>query len=544
MAWRIRAVYGHHGRDQRIHRRHLWALAGLLISGISTPPAPALAAPLPEGWITQDIGSTDPAGSTEVDDKGVWTIRGSGSDIEGSSDNFHFAYQKVKGDATITAHFLSMEPGDPTWTKMGPMIRSSDADDAQNFLIKMTSAVGVRIQGRNSQYPNTFSTFPPALSLSRPQPVWLRLQRVGQQVSGFYSMDGKIWTSGGPALVLDALEEEALVGLANTSHQQGTLAVGLFDNVSIEPGASLVSGIRSCSSSTGVTLSWSALKGAESYVIYRGPAGETDTTKFVKVNDQVVTGTSFSDNSPDLVKNRKYTYAVVPVVGGTERGWGTIAAGQMVPLAPPGFTITSIDEDPDGVIDYDGGCTPPLGAFYDATTETIIVRGSGAEGFGDTIDQLNFTHTEVEGDFQVTVKALTRPVRQGSSTKAGLMIREGLAPGARRANLVLAASQNGLTFEWRDTADGSSDQAENPLITAVDLVPPVWIRMTRKGDQITAEYSLDGTTWKGGDDPQNQITLKGLAAKLNVGLAITSKNLTLGRQITEAVFQNLEIKKQ
>jgi regulation of enolase protein 1 (concanavalin A-like superfamily) len=253
-----------------------------------------------------------------------------------------------------------------------------------------------------------------------------------------------------------------------------------------------------------------------------------------------VTGTSYTDAAPDLVQNQRYTYAVVPVVGGSERGWATIAAGRLVPTAPPGFTITSIDEDPEGIIDYDGGCTPPLGAFYDATTGTIIVRGSGADGFGDTSDQLNFTHTEVEGDFQITVRALTRPVRQGSSTKAGLMIREGLEPGARRANLVLAASQAGLTFEWRDTVDGSADLGD-PLIEAADLVPPLWIRLTRRGDEITAEYSLDGTTWNGGEE--NKVTLEDLAAKVNAGLAISSKTLSPGRQITEATFQNLTITK-
>jgi regulation of enolase protein 1 (concanavalin A-like superfamily) len=528
------------GKGRNGHHRSLWALTGLLLLAGSL--APSFAATPKAPWETTDIGSTDPAGLSD-EENGVWTIKGAGADIEGSSDNFHFAYQRVKGDATITAHFVSMEPGDPTWTKIGPMIRASDAEDAQHYFIKMTSAVGVRMQGRNDAYPSTFSLAPPALSLTKPQPVWLRLQRIGQEVSGFYSHDGKIWSSGGPSLVLGGLGEEALVGLAVTSHQQGTLATGVFDNVSIEAGGSLVSGIKGCVAANGVALSWSALKGAEGYHIYRGPAGETDTSKFVKVNDQAVTGTSFSDTSPSLVKNVKYTYAVVPVVGGQERGWGTIEASQAAPLPPPGFTVTSVDEDPNGEIDYDGGCTPPLGAFYEPATDTVIVRGSGGAGLGGEADQFNFTHTEVEGNFQISVKALNRPLRQGSSTRAGLMIREGLAPGARAAELVLAASQAGLIFQWRDTVDGAIDRAESPLVAPADLIPPIWIRLTRTADKIAAEYSFDGTTWKGGDNPANTTTLSGLAAKVNAGLAITSGNLALGRQITEATFQNLKVTK-
>jgi hypothetical protein len=151
----------------------------------------------------------------------------------------------------------------------------------------------------------------------------------------------------------------------------------------------------------------------------------------------------------------------------------------------------------------------------------------------------------VTGNFQVSVKALTRPIRTSANAKAGLMIREGLTTGAREADLVLTASQNGLVFEWRDTANAAGTQAANPLIDPVDLVPPIWIRLTLKGDNITAEYSLDGTTWKGGSDPQNQTTIKGLAAQVNVGLAITSsQGPGSGRDFTQAAFQNLTITPQ
>jgi regulation of enolase protein 1 (concanavalin A-like superfamily) len=140
------------------------------------------------------------------------------------------------------------------------------------------------------------------------------------------------------------------------------------------------------------------------------------------------------------------------------------------------------------------------------------------------------------------VKALTLPLRTSPNARAGLMIREGLAAGAREADLVLFASQHGVVFEWRDTTDAAGTQADNPLIAPEKLVPPVWLRMTRKGDTITAEYSTDGTTWQGGTDPNNQVTIKGLAAKVNVGLAITANNTPdSGRAITQAAFQNLAI---
>lgn len=526
-------------------RHYGWMLAGslaLVASGIR----PAHAALLP-GWVDEDIGGPGATGSASVDASGVWTIMGSGSDIEGSSDHFNFVYQKVTGDATIISHFVSMVPGDDTWTKVGPMIRVDNSDGAQNVTLNMTTAVGVRIQGRDDAFDNTQDNIPPVLSLSQPAPVWLALERIGKNVAGFYSLDGKIWNWGGGTLTLSQLQDTALIGLAVTAHQDGTLATGVFDNVSIQPGAQLVYGLSSCPAGSGVSLTWQALPGADSYNVYRAPAGTADLSQYVKVSAQTVTGTSFTDTTPGLVNNQQYTYLVSPVTKGVEGGRAAIQAAPFVPLAPTGFTVTSINEDPNKALDFMGGCIPPTGAFFDATTNTVILRGAGGDGdtvgIGGTADAFNFTNQEVTGNFQVSVEALTRPVRTDSNAKAGLMIREGLAGGAREADLVLTGSQHGLVFEWRDTTDAAGTQADNPLIDPADLVPPVWIRLTRAGDKITAEYSLDGSTWKGASDPQNTVTLTGLAAKVNVGLAITSNQTPdSGRALTQATFKDLTIK--
>jgi regulation of enolase protein 1 (concanavalin A-like superfamily) len=515
---------------------------------------PVHAAPpskVPAGWAAVDIGYDDPAGSTIVDEaKNLWTIEGSGGDIEGTADQFHFAYEKVTGDATITAHFVSMIPANYPWTKVGPMIRVDDTDGAQNVTLNMTSGVGVRIQGRDDLFPTTHDNIPPVLSLSQPQPTWLRLERVGKDVSGFYSQDGNIWYWGGGTLTMSDLKDEALIGLAVTAHQSGELATAVFDNVSVTKGPALVYGLKACLGDKAVLLSWLPLPGATSYNVYRAPAGETDLSKFTRVSADNLTGTSYTDVTSDLVNNQKYTYLVSPVSKDAngqpvEGGRAAIQTSTYNLQAPNGYAITDINEDPDKALDFQGGCIPPLGAFYEPNSDTTIVRGAGEGGLGGTADQFNFTHTEFTGNFQVTVKALTRPVRTSPNSKAGLMIREGLTPGARRADLVLTGSENGLVFEWRDTADGDAAQADNPLISAQELNPPVWIRLTRIGDKITAEYSNDGTTWVGGSDPANATTLQGLAPTVSVGLAITSARAPdSGRAFTEAAFQGLSIVKQ
>jgi hypothetical protein len=135
------------------YRHPLWMLSGVL--ALTASAMRPVQAALPSGWTDADIGSPGAAGSATVDSNGVWTIMGSGGDIEGTSDSFNFAYQKVTGDATVTAHFLSMVPGDGTWTKVGPMIRVDDTDGAQNVTMDITTAVGVRIQGRDDAFANT-----------------------------------------------------------------------------------------------------------------------------------------------------------------------------------------------------------------------------------------------------------------------------------------------------------------------------------------------------------------------------------------------------
>ena len=62
---------------------------------------------LPTGWSSGDIGSTGVAGSAAVS-SGTWTIDGSGANISGSSDEFHFAYQQISGDVNVRVRLVSL----------------------------------------------------------------------------------------------------------------------------------------------------------------------------------------------------------------------------------------------------------------------------------------------------------------------------------------------------------------------------------------------------------------------------------------------------
>ena len=79
---------------------------GALLVGIvclliaSSHVASAQTSALPAGWADSDIGNPLVAGSAQST-SGTMTVRGAGADIGGSSDQFHFAYQAISGDADI-----------------------------------------------------------------------------------------------------------------------------------------------------------------------------------------------------------------------------------------------------------------------------------------------------------------------------------------------------------------------------------------------------------------------------------------------------------
>src|SRR5207248_311925 len=61
-------------------------------------------------WTDADIGTPAIAGSASYDSMtDTYTVSGSGNDIWNNADEFHFVYQQLIGDGTITAEVLSQD---------------------------------------------------------------------------------------------------------------------------------------------------------------------------------------------------------------------------------------------------------------------------------------------------------------------------------------------------------------------------------------------------------------------------------------------------
>jgi regulation of enolase protein 1 (concanavalin A-like superfamily) len=502
---------------------------------------PSTAAPPASPWMTQDIGTPCPPGSTDVDANGIWTLQGGGEDIWGQSDQFHFAYQRIRGDASITARFLTQEGDDGDFSKVGLMVRENETPGSPNLDYAMTPGQGLWAQERSRQDAATANLLLVGPS-NRPETnLWLRLQRAGNEIAGFYSRDGSVWAQASfSPRSLPMLSEEALLGLAVSSHVAGSLLTAKFDQVSLEPGMIMPYGLQTCGGNRAVLLQWRPLKTAVAYNVYRGPAAARD--QLVKLTADAVAGASFTDTSAGPVNGTPVVYAVAAVF---RRADGSEAEGPLVaalgtPVAvPAGWMGCSLNEGP-----------RPGSAVFDGATGEITLRGSGF-GFADTpadvTEQGYFLGQAVEGDVQITVRMLTSPTGKGGDRIAGLTIRESLDGGARYVLFGIQPAPrsfpdnlSGLLRQWRTTANVRPRRSLSIRNSALKL--PVVLRLTRRGNVITPEYSLDdGKTFQA-DTP---ITFaSSLANTLHVGLAISGGTGFGARDgMSEARFNGLEINK-
>jgi glucose/arabinose dehydrogenase/regulation of enolase protein 1 (concanavalin A-like superfamily) len=185
---------------------------------------------LPNPWVNQDIGSVGIAGSANYAN-GTFNVQGSGADIADTSDAFHYVYQPLNGDGTITARVASMQNTDPP-AKAGVMIRESLTPISRHALVALTASNETTFQHRLM----TEGVSEHTVGSMTGAPYWVRLVRSGNTLSGYQSSDGMNWG------LIDSetvnMASKVYIGLALTSHNNTTLATSTFDNVRVTTSSS------------------------------------------------------------------------------------------------------------------------------------------------------------------------------------------------------------------------------------------------------------------------------------------------------------------
>jgi regulation of enolase protein 1 (concanavalin A-like superfamily) len=184
-------------------------------------------AAVPSPWQSADIGAVAVAGST-TRRNGVFTVDGSGADIWGVADEFRYVYQTATGDCVFVARVSSVENTN-NWAKAGVMIRETLDANARHATVVLTPAQGVSFARRKATGEGSSETTTGGLTA----PYWVRVVRSGDVFTASRSSDGTSWTTIGSETI--AMSANVYIGLAVSSHNDGTLCTATFDNASVTP---------------------------------------------------------------------------------------------------------------------------------------------------------------------------------------------------------------------------------------------------------------------------------------------------------------------
>lgn len=158
----------------------------------------------------------------------------------------------------------------------------------------------------------------------------------------------------------------------------------------------------------------------------------------------------------------------------------------------------------------------------------FTMRSDGA-GIGSGMDSFQFLYQPLDGNGEIVARVVE--MKDGDlMAKAGVMIRETLAPDSRNAMLVTRT--NGEFFQWRSVRSAQTDQTEESTNTVI----PHWIKVVRCGDWLGGYGSTDGTDWK----LVGWTAMPRLSQRVFVGLAVTGNDTNAAP--CEAVFDEVSVR--
>jgi regulation of enolase protein 1 (concanavalin A-like superfamily) len=600
---------------------HTQAVAhSLLIALLTALPWPQLEARdvlEPSVWLSRDVGQTGMAGSHRQE-AGQEVVSGSGTDIWGAADGFHFVSIAWEGDVEIIARVLSVERTDP-WAKAGVMIRADLSAFSAHGMVAMTPEQGSAFLRRSRSSGQTRDDAHQAMRLlPRPDaivyqqrgsagvdeavgsvtavtvPRWVRLVRRGDVLIGFDSADGLQWEWLGTDRV--ELGDRVYVGLAVTSHEAGVLCQAVFDEVTIQPAPveGKVAGVEGTGDGlagryfASMDLSGPAIERVDPVVDFDWGHGQAvvglgeDRFSVVwegELNAEFDEPYTLQVSSDDrarlwldghLIIDEWYEHAesvssamvrleagrryVVRLEYFENRGracvsllWSSPSTPrQVIPQRQLYSTITSahIDEIrrryeeeansaprlaadsdlPDGWVNQDVGRVglPGHAVVIDGIW---TIAAAGADIWANA-DGFQFVHRPCDDVVEVVVRVLEQEATDPWA-KAGLMVREGLAAGAR--HLLLAVTpEHGVILVRRERRSESSAMISGPAIG-----PPCWLKLVRQGGRVAGYVSEDGWTWQW----VGTEAFPSLEA-LHVGMAVNSHD---NSRLGEARFDNLTV---
>lgn len=311
-----------------------------------------------------------------------------------------------------------------------------------------------------------------------------------------------------PALALTRVVEKVRPEKEHRDHTGfGTLVQVPKKEVKLSATPGTPAGLLAENTDDGLKISWVASvepasgQNAESYSVRRGPS-ERGPFK------EVASGlrrSSFIDESAE--EGRVYYY--------------TVRSQNVVGRSDPSVPLAAGRGLPRGWRTRDVGARGLVGsASFNGTEFQLEAEG---KAIGGKADQFHFAYLQVIGDVTITARIARSPSSQW--TQAGVMIRNGLTPGAPHVAAMLRPPEWSGVMISRAAKDAESKESgvsriNEPWVQYRNrLMKPYWLRLVRKGDQFTAMMSPDGETWtklSTVDVPMNGPVCAGLPACSNL----------------------------
>ena len=178
-------------------------------------------------WGQKDIGNPGIAGSAS-EAAGTWTISGSGHDIWGNADGFHYVYRPLSGDGSLRVNLVSMDLTSG-WAKVGPAVRETLESGSRHAMTAMTGANGIQFVWRMNTNQGSDVIF----AIGETWPIELRITRSGDNfISEFYYERGPgvfLWSPFGRITI--PMNTDVTIGMVVCATNNGALNTAVIDNV-------------------------------------------------------------------------------------------------------------------------------------------------------------------------------------------------------------------------------------------------------------------------------------------------------------------------
>jgi hypothetical protein len=201
----------------------------LLLFGLLASTAFAQTGNLGDFTNSDDIGAPPIKGSAEFDPATKqYKITGSGTDIWGKADQFHYLWREISGDFAVTATAQFLTDG-IDHRKASIMLRQSlDADSPfVHLVIHGNGMPGVQFRTTKADNTNTVD-----LPIEGPGTFKLKLVRVGTTITVWSAKNGAPLRELGHTA--NQLGSPVLLGFGVASHTQAAVNTVLFSDVTVE----------------------------------------------------------------------------------------------------------------------------------------------------------------------------------------------------------------------------------------------------------------------------------------------------------------------